>query len=266
MMDEGQRLAYLQALGITQYVPLQPVAGMPELPLAAWEEVAAHEPATVVPTLIEEAGTDAVGGAAPPQVDVADAQPETEKAAPAADSSEIPQLDLSRLTAGLGGAKPDKPKASQPLRRFTLALVSLPPRLRLLVQLGSPDAPGFSAREHRMLSDLLLALGSGTDITDANTRLFRWPLVNNPRIAGDPGAARDGLFAFLAAVQSEQPVAKTLILGTAPAGLFHDAEPGRAFTLADLGDQPCLLTHGFAAMEQDWTLKAAAWRHIQSFV
>ena len=262
MMDEGQRLAYLQALGITQYVPLQPVAGVLELPLAEWDEVA-HEPA----------GTEAVSAEAspPPEVElpveVTETQPVTEKATPVvAESSEIPQLDLSRLTAGLGGPKPDKPRSSQPLRRFTLAMVSLPPRLRLLVQLGSPDAPGFSAREHRMLSDLLLALGTGADITDANTRLFRWPLVNNPRIAGDPGAARDGLFAFLAAVQSEQPVVKTLILGTAPAGLFHDAEPGRSFTLAELGDQPCLLTHGFAAMEQDWTLKAAAWRHIQSFV
>jgi len=290
MKDEGQRLAYLQALGITQYVPLQPFDGVPALPVLELETVVASgdgaQTAAGELSTREAAGTlsdtnpdtisaesqfihDVVEQTVPTEeaIEVTGEQPvDVQAKASPEQNTDIPQLDLGRLTADLGGVTTAKPRAPQPLRRFTLAMVTLPQRLRLMVELASPDAPGFSALEHRMLGDLLLALDADTQISDANTRLFRWPFVNNPRIATDPGAARDGLFAFLAAAQSEQPVLKTLVLGSAPAGLFHSAEPGKPFPLAELENQPCMLTHSLAVMDQDWTLKAATWRHIRSFV
>ncbi|MEZ5510639.1 MAG: hypothetical protein R3F47_12195 [Gammaproteobacteria bacterium] len=278
MQQEGQRLAYLQALGITQYVPLRPIDGAPTLPVMAWEAevVAADESATVVEPVeapvsavvaevVEKITTsvDAKTATAP----MPDAQAPSTGSAPS--DNDIPQLDLSRVK--LDDA-PKKTLAAKPsaLQRFTLAVITLPQRARLLVQLSQPDAPGLSAVEYRMLGDLLLALGSQQDINDSSIKLFRWPLVNNPRIAADASAARDGLLAFLAAAQGEQPIAKTVVLGTAALSCFPHQQIGQAFTLPELdsaaGAGHCLMTHSLLDLQRDWSLKPALWQHLHAFL
>ena len=281
MQQEGQRLAYLQALGITQYVPLRPIDGTPTLPVMAWEaeSVVAEQSSesttvvkpveapvtTVVAEVVEKITTsvDAKTATAP----MPDAQAPSTGSAPS--DNDIPQLDLSRVK--LDDA-PKKTLAAKPsaLQRFTLAVITLPQRARLLVQLSQPDAPGLSAVEYRMLGDLLLALGSQQDINDSSIKLFRWPLVNNPRIAADASAARDGLLAFLAAAQAEQPIAKTVVLGTAPQTCFSHEVLGQAFALPELdsaaGGGQCLMTNSLLDLQRDWSLKPALWQHLQTFL
>lgn len=278
MQQEGQRLAYLQALGITQYVPLRPVAGAPTLPVMAWEAeaAAADESATlndpveapvaaVVAEVVEKITTsiDAKTATAP----MPDTQAPSTGSAPS--DNDIPQLDLSRVKLDDAPKKAVVARASAQ-QRFTLAVLSLPQQLRLLVQLSQPDAPGLSAVEYRMLGDLLLALGSRQDINDSALKLFRWPLVNNPRIAADASAARDGLLAFLAAAQAEQPIAKTIVLGTAPQTCFSHEVLGQAFALPELdsaaGAGQCLMTHSLLDLQRDWSLKATLWQHLQAFL
>ncbi|HVK99081.1 MAG TPA: hypothetical protein VM553_04680, partial [Dongiaceae bacterium] len=65
MMQETQRLAYLNALGITQYVPLAPIAGAPVLPVlqeADWvldADVASdHVEEAATPSLADDAAAD----------------------------------------------------------------------------------------------------------------------------------------------------------------------------------------------------------------
>lgn len=278
MQQEGQRLAYLQALGITQYVPLRPIAGAPTLPVMVWETeaAAADESATlndpveapvaaVVAEVVEKISTSVNAKIATAPMPDAQA-PSTGSAL---SDNDIPQLDLSRVKLDDVPKKAVVAKTSAQ-QRFTLAVLSLPQQVRLLVQLSQPDAPGLSAVEYRMLGDLLLALGSRQDINDSAIKLFRWPLVNNPRIAADASAARDGLLAFLAAAQAEQPIAKTVVLGTAPQTCFSHEVLGQAFALPELdsaaGAGQCLMTHSLLDLQRDWSLKAALWQHLQAFL
>lgn len=279
-MHEGERLAYLQALGITQYVPLRPIAGVPQLPVLTWEVTEPVRPAS------DQCEDTAVSAALPetPRSSVIDSAVDgvmkavsavvqhTHTATPghSAESalhntSDIPQLDLSKLKPIEEKKPPVTPKVAS-LQRFTLAVITLPQRARLLVELSRPDAPGLSGVEFRLLSDLLLALNCQQEISDSNTKLFRWPLVNNPRIAADVSAARDGLLAFLAAAQSEQPMNKTLFLGTTPLVCFPHQQAGEAFTLPELDGASCLFTSSLAALQKDWTLKPIVWRQLQSFL
>lgn len=280
MQQEGQRLAYLQALGITQYVPLRPIDGAPTLPVMAWEAetvvAAADESAKVVEpveapvtTVVAEVVEKITTG-----VDLKSATAQTPAAEAASTDSapsdnDIPQLDLSRVKLDDAPKKAVVAKTSAQ-QRFTLAVISLPQQVRLLVQLSQPDAPGLSAVEYRILGDLLLALGSRQDINDSAIKLFRWPLVNNPRIAADASAARDGLLAFLAAAQAEQPIAKTVVLGTAPQTCFTHEVLGQAFALPELdsavGAGQCLVTHSLLDLQRDWSLKPALWQHLQTFL
>lgn len=272
MQHEGQRLAYLQALGITQYVPLRPIDGVPTLPVMAWETDAvvaeqAAESATVLEPVEapEKIATSVDVKSTATRTRTAESLPAD--ATPT--DHDIPQLDLSRVKLDDAPKKAVVAKASMQ-QRFTLAVITLPQRCRLLVQLSQPDAPGLSAMEYRVLGDLLLALGSRQDINDSAMKLFRWPLVSNPRIVADASAARDGLLAFLGAVQGEQPFAKTVILGTAAHSCFPHAVIGQAFALPELdsaaGAGLCLISHGLLDLQRDWSLKPALWQHLQTFL
>ena len=257
-MHEGERLAYLQALGITQYVPVTPIPGTVQLPEAQWDVVPAAD-VDRVPELpvAERAVIEAVSTAVE-----AVTLPEAITSEPEAVSQEIPQLDLSKVRLDDTPKRATAPKAAT-LQRFTLAMLSLPKGVRLLAELSHPDAPGFSAVEFRLLADLLLALGIKQDINDSNTRLFRWPMVNNPRIAADASAARDGLLAFLAAVQAEQPAASLVFLGAAPLQVFPHQQLGESFVLSELDGLSCCITHSLSALQQDWTLKPVFWQHLK---
>lgn len=285
MQHEGERLAYLQALGITQYVPLRPIAGAVSLPSPAWE-VPAAEAVQPQPFLREDAAVSAAprenlrANVSEPSADTvaqavsaavqrthpdSPAMPEHSPEPAPGNTTDIPQLDLSKLKPVEEKKQPVTPKAAA-LQRFTLAVITLPQRARLLVELAQPDAPGLSGVEFRLLSDLLLALNCQQEIGDSNTKLFRWPLVNNPRIAADVSAARDGLLAFLAAAQSEQPLGKVLFLGAAPLVCFPHQQVGEVFSLPELEGAACLFTHSLAALQKDWTLKPIVWRQLQSFL
>lgn len=288
MQREGERLAYLQALGITQYVPLRPIAGAPVLPVAAWES-AAPLPASPAGVNVQPALADPLVQEAPAatgpvpvaeqvaevvrKVDVATAPSPAQSPAPADSgataSADIPQLDLSRIKPAAAPQPVAVPRAAS-LQRFALAVITVPQRVRLLVELAQADAPGLSALEFRMLSDILLALNVPQEISDSTTKLFRWPMVNNPRIAADASAARDGLLAFLASAQAEQAVDKILCLGATPLQCFAHQAPGEAFSLPDLNTavatSRCLFTHSLAAMNRDGALKPVVWRQLQAFL
>ena len=271
MQHEGERLAYLQALGITQYVPLRPLPGVPQLAEPAWE---VELPGDVQPDVAAEALAEMPPALVPPKVPVPPKVMETTPApvektepapAPVVADSDIPQLDLSKVKLDDAPRRVVSEKPV-PLQRFTLAVLALPGQLRLLVQLSQPDAPGFSAVEFRLLSDLLLALGIKQDIADFQVNLFRWPLVNNPRIAGDVSAARDGLLAFLEGAMAGVSGARIAFLGSAVQQIFPHYAPGQLFTLAEQGNANCVISHSLTAVQQQWQLKPELWHHLQGLL
>ncbi|MBA55717.1 MAG: hypothetical protein CMK89_14775 [Pseudomonadales bacterium] len=267
-MLESERLAYLSALGITQYVALEPIAGAAELPELApdqiWSEVASSAP-------LADAPSDQAASSEPAEPSVADVS--TVKAEPGTPSADlavpgnqvtdaVPQLDLNKLK--LESEPVAKTVAKSPVRaeRFALAVITIPDQFRLFVELAQPDAPGLSAVEHRMVADLLRALGCADGLDQHGAKLYRWPLVNNPRIAADPQAARDGLLGFVA---SAPAVAKSVFLGRRAAAVLGSAAVGEVFSLnAESGD--ALTSHSLMAMQSDWQMKAEAWNHLLAFL
>lgn len=280
-MHEGERLAYLQALGITQYVPLQPIAGalqLPEWVVKADESLAQESPvqADAIPDAsVQEAPPQSVVESVSALVQKTDTTPLAQptaivplssQTASSLEGSEIPQLDVSKLKPAeeVSRAPTTKPVAQQ---RFSLAVITLPHlQTRLLVELARHDAPGLSGVEFRLLGDLLRALNAQQELSEGALRFFRWPLVNNPRIAADASAARDGLLAFLGAAQSEQPVEKLVFLGSAALSCFPHQQTGNVFNLPDVDNAACLFTHSLTQAQQDWSLKPVLWCQLHAFL
>lgn len=245
-MREVQRLAYLNALGITQYVPLAPIAGALLLPEQDDAEDDMPAEATVMTAPANNVDTAPVPAPQETRSDLAE--------------TSIPLLDLNRVKPPRAVA-PVVPRPATGVR-FALQVLTLP-AVRLVLELGQADAPGLSAREHRLVADLLLALDASVELTDGALKTFRWPLVNNPRIVADAGAARDALIAFLAATQPQPPVPVTLFLGTVAASCLHPASPGSHFQVPECGGE-CRVTHSLDELLRDWTCKPRVWQHLQA--
>ncbi len=144
--------------------------------------------------------------------------------------------------------------------RLAVCVLDLPQQCRILLELGSADAVGLSATEHRMLADLVLALRQPDALQQFSGRAFRWPLVNNPRIDQGPGAAREALRAFLA---EPAPAGLILLFGQELVQLF-DLAPGEVpVPSAELAAR-CLCLPGLMALQQEVELKPRVWRLIQA--
>lgn len=255
-MGEAQRLSWLNALGITQYVPIQPFEGVPQLPEAAieteFEPESTSTGSSSEPLLREEpsAREEPVTGETPSE--------KTEKAS-AADAlvSEPATLDLGRiLDAESSPTRKVPPASHSKITAFSCRVLTLPDATRLLVQLSAPDAPDLSALEYRMLSDLLRAMSVPTLEQHAN-RIYRWPVINNPRLASDANAAREALAEFLSAV----PGSRTVFLGDRAAAALGLSNEQRGSDPSDF-----LLLPSLTELQDSWPLKARSWSQLSEFL
>ena len=295
-MIESRRLAYLNALGVPQFVARAAIEGAPTLPELSPEQLwgenliesdqpeqQAQEPLHAGKEAEPENPQQEKPQQEKAQQNHPNKQPE-QKAAPTpeqspssnsaepsprptvpAETGETPLLDVSRL--GLEKETKAKPVATptKTAERFSLAIITVPePGIRFIVQLGVADAPGLSGVEIRMLSDLLQALGYPQWLDQHQPQHFQWPFVNNPRIAKDRAAARDGLLGFFT---STDPVNKTLFLGgIAPAILDSQLEQNQSASTSVHGIEGESLLLPTLAQMADWKIKANAWRQIQQFL
>lgn len=100
------------------------------------------------------------------------------------------------------------------------------------------DVPDLSAQEHRLLDNLMQALGG--DMAMAGVREhFRWPMSPNPAIPRDAAAAREALAAFLG---RRRESARWLVLGETLGVYVRTALPQQtviaAPTLRELLESP----------------------------
>lgn len=217
-MEEGQRQSYLAALGIPLWssrhdLPgAQPSAG---LEFAAW--------------VSEEQLPDAV---------LADV-PEENPVQPAVTIAQTPAAVAPANSSGLSSkavleapafATRSASASSDSYPRFSCRVQLLAPGFLAVIALD--DMPDLSAQEHRLLENLVLALGG--DITaDTGREHFRWPLSPNPAIPRDAGAAREALAAFLGR-RRMSPDEKTrwLVLGDTLSVYVRTALPQHAVIAA----------------------------------
>lgn len=238
-MEEGRRQAYLAALGVPLWSSRHdlpgalPSGGAEFVPFVAEpfaEDVQEIESAVPVSSAVHPEPVEGHPSESRQPVQNALRQAQGERGlprAPAAKSDVVPPV-----------MAPEPPRQAGPDShpRFSFRVQRLAPGLLVVIALD--DAPDLSAREYRLLENLMQALGA--DITaDTGREHFRWPLSPNPAIPRDAGAAREALSAFLGRRQEAE---RWLVLGETLAVYVRAALPQRpvvaAPTLGELLESP----------------------------
>jgi len=179
--DEGQRQAYLAALGLPLWTARHDLPGAaPSLPLVLVPFVIDLPDAVVLVETAFDQGPVAAASLveAPPVVPAAPTTPADRPVPvvrPVSATSPVPSAAEASLQAA---------------PRFALRVQPLAPGWLGIIALG--DVPDLSAQEYRLLSSISQALGAAPDFS-GSASLLRWPLNNNPRLDHGPGAAVEWL-------------------------------------------------------------------------
>lgn len=248
-MNEYRRQAYLDALGVEQYLP-------------RWRLALAPEPrACALPAAQSAARTTEPAGA---------------RAAP---SGPAP---VSDVLGSLGEAKappPEAPAPAQPpveeatgapaverIAPFTLSIwrSSLP-----LLVLDARE-PRSALPTDRLLRNLLGALG-GSDPASIREEVLPWPLVDHPGMHLSAEDARKELHTWLEAELAARPVGRLLLMGEnaarywLPEGTDLEQARWREHRLESF-DRPALMAPSLAELLREPLLKRRLWQALQPWL
>lgn len=132
-----------------------------------------------------------------------------------------------------------------------------------------PGASRLSGNCRLMLERMLGALCSPWQSLSLEEQSFHWPFAEMPELADDANAAKQAVEGFIARRLRERPSAMLLVLGDELPWFLR--QPGVAQAEARAGqllihshfEFAMLCTHSLHAMEQDASLKRAAWQSMQ---
>lgn len=242
-MRESQRLAYLQAIGVTGWVPRVGLAlaapRLPSEPEPLLEESALTPvdvkaaPGTQVQSVQTEPAVSTVKPESSPSARLV-AQQHAQVTNQAASKQPVDQT-LPPAAKVVAAAMPEQKGRS--IAPFYLQLWMAGP-CALLIEISDPGLEK-STPEHNLLCDILRAA-----VLPAAPRLqadFRWPLSRNPQVARSAEAASEALQVFMQARLELQPVKSIGCFGAMAALLAtgdpEDAEAlkGREQALDELG-------------------------------
>ncbi|MFO7705524.1 MAG: hypothetical protein R6V43_10385 [Halopseudomonas sp.] len=224
-MRESVRLAYLEAMGVTAWIPTQTLAHAalrlpPEPELAAEESETAATPLSHPP---ESAPAETVTLVKPAMV------ADEPVAIPAQRKHALPQVSPLKPATLPAKVELEVPEAVEPaiqrtaVAPFYLQLWMAGP-CALLIE--TPD-PGVEkgTPQYNLLTDILRA--AELPPTPQLHADFRWPLSKNPQVARSAAAASEALLAFMQARLEQLPVSSIGCFGIA-AGLLAETEPLQA--------------------------------------
>ena len=242
MMDESQRQAYMQAMGVDCYVPrLHLPAALPSV-------------LCEMPVLAEVAEANAVTN----EVDV-----------PATPMPKAKNGSAAAMQALLGETKPKQSRQStqavvatspaQAIPQFALSIVR--GGNILIVDDGLSDQIN-SAEYLQLLHNLLIALGAGKQQLTMDS--FIWPMVKNAQIDQTETAARQTLNAFLSKQVDQLKPQYIMVMGEAAANYITDETltNGSLYTHPQW-QLPLICTHSASPMLADRSLKRAVWNDLQ---
>ncbi|MDO8266672.1 MAG: hypothetical protein Q7T32_02415 [Moraxellaceae bacterium] len=177
--DEGQRQAYLAALGLPLWTARY------DLPGAASSLPLMHVPFCA----------DIPDAAELPVVSMVPVAPETalsDQGAPVSEVSTAPlRQERKAPVMPIPAAAVANPVSVNPaFPRFALRVQALAPGWLAIIALG--DVPDLSAQEYRLVSGISHVLGAAPDFSGPAS-LLRWPLNSNPRLDHGAGAAVEWL-------------------------------------------------------------------------
>lgn len=250
-MNEYQRQAYLDALGVEQYVP-------------RWLLTVAPEPfACELPTEVAREAQPAA-----PALDKAAPAP---RAAPTAVSEVLEDMrrEPSRQRAPEKPAPDPATPAPEPVERvtpFTLSIWRSP--LPLLVLDAREPRSAFPT--DRLLRNLLNAL-SPHDAQRVTEEVLPWPLVNNPAVKLTAEDARAELHTWLEAELSNGAVRHILLMGANAARYFLPEGQSYSEVLGQVQDLSrfnvsALVAPSLIELLRDPSLKRPLWRSLQTWL
>ncbi len=186
-MQEQARLAYLEAMGVTNWVPRQALTGVPSrqpysLPVMA-APTAAFKAASTPPSAIPR----------PSLPDIATPAPVAARAAAVVQQLRAGRAPDAPVPAAEQQAVESPPPKGPAIEPFYLQLWLSGP-CALLTEAPEPGMESATPAFH-LLQDILRAVG-----LPPKPRLladFRWPLSRNPQLDRSAAAAHRGLLAFM---------------------------------------------------------------------
>lgn len=197
MLVEARRQAYLQSLGIPLWsarivlpaaLPAEPLQTLP------WIEETVQEP-TEVPAIPEPPLTVVAAPVTAPALDSTATAPRP-----------LPQVDaVSRVPVAPSVEKKPETKGAE----VRYALYAVPLQENRVALLSLQDEPDLSGAEHQLLANIHLAIGG--DGAPVLGPLFRFPVVDNPRLGRDKEAACQAMTGLL--LRYRDPKIRFIVFG-----------------------------------------------------
>jgi hypothetical protein len=263
-LDQHQRDAILQEMGIQTYVPRQALPGARmSLP------VVARHPATRTVRPPAPAAAPASSPAMTPLSAAVSPSVSPQKSAPIA----IPQIDVAptRTAAQL------QPPAAVPAAvatapvdaaRFAFAYIPVNEHLAVINELPWARSASLSPSCRQLLADMLKALGVPCEASQLSPMVFTWPLSEAGDMPTDSESARHMLEGFLTKRLKLRPVRYLMVLAEQSAEFLFPAQSdwqSNADALFRHTRLPVelVVTHSLNAMEAVRELKRPAWQALQ---
>lgn len=281
-MDEARRQTYLTALGVDLYQARQPLPYAAPSVFPEWEAEAQWLEETNLPA---EDGHELGVAALSPGLTASPAGNVAASVASLVGETSATKPREAGVSSGGGGEpfsgvaadlpvpvlrnlrpmvapSPAAESVSASRMRIGLTVIEWPGKLRVLLDMSDPDAPSLSAREHRLWSEISLALwGREQAYSGQSVPVFRFPPTAKLKHLENPVAIRDAVDGFLLARQGRMTVPMHVMFagdGLVQAYLANaQGELTGNVTLAGVGEM--LLLPSLSRILADGRLKPGVW-------
>jgi len=287
VLNETQRLQYLQTLGVTSWLPTQELPGS-HLNSILWQPESPSEPelnAAIVaqpqlPSQNNEPVQRIVETKVDPQLQAA-AVADALGALTAIPNNEQPSAKLSVQSHGAlsnapSGATEDKAVArtqANTVAPMHLGLSLYSNGVLVVNDVPLQDGAAMSSPIQRLQTAIVNAMGYGEtpQVMPISAAEFNWPLVPGPHGDHSLEGATCGLLYSLSKLLLEQSCHKVLLMGPSPVVLLQpDLALGAIGKLQLAGPQSdkvdLVSTHSLHQLLAVPNLKADTWQHLQPFV
>ena len=264
-LNEPQRLQYMQALGVTSWLPRQALAGS-QNNTVLWQ----HEDEHTAATAIEPATTPAAFAqhVEEPQPQ---SQPAVESQAQAvalalgglAPTAKVIPVSVPVVPIEDGVATSHEPVNVAPMH---LALSWYATGVLVINDVPVQEGAAMSSPIQRLQTSIVNALVSGGSQTMPSATVeFNWPLVPGPHGDHSLAGAKSGLTYSLIKLLQDKTCHQLLVMGPAAAQLLQPELVLGGLSKLDVGSHSMtsVYSHSLHQLLAVPSLKAATWAHLQ---
>ncbi len=281
VLPEAQRLAYLQALGVTSWLPVEgalcsygayydgcPVATADALNDGADIETLTAASAEQVASEPEQAATDAPPlGLSIAQVQQQAEQMRADLVAGVSDSDSPTQVAAAPI-APVATAEP-APEVQESIAPLHLSISWYQCGVLVINELPLQDGAAMSGSLAQLQTAIINALDLGTKEVMPQTQAdFFWPLVPGPHGDNSKHGGTDALAYQIGKLLQDKALTRVLLLGQRSIDLLADLDLdfGTVGSCSMWPEAKVLFTHSLHELLKIPANKAATWRHMQPLI